>query len=353
MEAEGSRVRARVVAYLFAAAILTSRAALAAPILPESWPAESEVPGVPVTIPSISPFVPRDIGPDAPPAQAQVTWFAPAGAAPDRKAPAVVMLHGSGGVLESREMTYGRQLAEMGVGAAVIDVFAARRHMAASFVDRIIEITETMAISDAYATLGWLKARPEIDGRRVVLWGFSYGAMASIFAANAAIADRLADRFQLGTTRFAGHIAFYGPCITHFDNDMTTGAPVLMAWGDRDELMNPSRCSTLANELRYGGSRVKTVIYPGAYHQWDGSWAGPRRIGRLLDGCEFRVDNDLVVRGTGLGVPMTNPFTRKLMLALCVGSEGYLMGRDDDVRQRSNRDVGAFLNEVFQRPRGG
>lgn len=40
------------------------------------------------------------------------------------------------------------------------------------------------------------------------------------------------------------------------------------------------------------------------------------------------------------------------MLALCVGSEGYLMGRDDAVRERSNQEVGNFLNSVFARPRG-
>ena len=340
-------------ALLFAVAGLLPLAALAAPTLPGVWPVEPSVPGQSVTIPSISPFVPRDISGDVPAADARVTWFAPAGAAADRKAPAVVLLHGSGGVQDARELTYGRQLAAMGIGAAVVDVFAARRHLATSFVDRIVEITETMAIADAYAALAWLKSKPEIDGDHVAIWGFSYGAMASIFAANAQIADRLADRFALGPTRFAGHVAFYGPCITRFDNDETTGAPVLMAWGDRDELMNPTRCQEQVDELRAGGSVVKTVVYPGAFHQWDGSWAGPRRIGRLLDGCEFRVDNQLVVRATGLGVPMTNPFTRKLMLALCVGSEGYLLGRDDEVRLRSNREVAAFLNEVFQRPRGG
>ncbi|BBK43345.1 hypothetical protein STVA_33650 [Allostella vacuolata] len=349
------RLRALIVAVAGLLPMLAQATlAQAMPTVPDAWPAPAGTAGQAVTIPSISPFVPRDIPGDVPKAEARVTWFAPAGAAADRKAPAVVLLHGSGGVLDARELTYGRQLAAMGIGAAVVDVFAARRHLATSFVDRVIEITETMAIADAYATLDWLRRRPEIDGRRVALWGFSYGAMASVFAANAGIADRLADRFGLGDIRFAGHVAFYGPCITTFDEERTTGAPVLMAWGDADELMNPVRCNQLADELRAGGSTVRTVVYPGAYHQWDGSWAGPRRIGRLLDGCGFRVDTDLVVRTDGIGVPMTNPFIRKLMLALCVGSDGYLMGRDDAVRERSNREVGAFLNAVFRQPsRGG
>lgn len=341
-------MRSRLRAFVLAA-LLAPAAALAAPPVPERWPEAGSAAGQPVRVPSISPFVPRDIEAEFRKTDAVVTWFAPQAASARRKAPAVVLLHGSGGVQEAREMTYGRQLAAMGIGAAVVDVFAARRDLATGFVDRIVEITETMAIADAYATLAWLKSRPEIDAERVALWGFSYGAMSSVFAANRAIADRLADRFVLGPTRFAGHVAFYGPCITTFDDRRTTGAPVLMAWGDADELMNPERCNQLADDLRAGGSDVRTAVFPGAYHQWDGGWAGPRRIGRLLDGCGFRVDHDLVVRTDGIGLPMTNPILRKLMLGLCVGSEGYLLGRDDAVRERSNREVARFLNQVFAR----
>ncbi|MGE0715432.1 MAG: dienelactone hydrolase family protein [Alphaproteobacteria bacterium] len=318
----------------------------------DPWP-DTENAGQEVAIPSFSPFVPRDIGETAPAATARVTYFAPAGADAARKAPAVVMLHGAGGVVGSRELTYGRQLAAMGIGAAVVDVFGARRDLATSFQDRVIEITETMAMTDAYATLAWLAKRPEIDASRAALWGFSYGAMSSVYAANAVTAERLASTFGLGTTRFAAHVAFYGPCITTFEDGTTTGAPVLMAWGSGDELINPERCNALADDLRRGGSDVEVIVYQGAYHQWDGGWAGPRRIGRSLDGCSFRVGSDLSVRAGGLGFPMNNSFTRKLMLALCVGSDGYLMGRDDEVRAQSNRAVARFLGRVLRIPGPG
>jgi dienelactone hydrolase len=235
----------------------------------------------------------------------------------------------------------------------VVDVFAARRDRATAFIDRIIEITETMALADAFATLAWLRQQPEIDVRRVALWGFSYGAMASMFATSATISARFAERFGLGDIRFAGHIAFYGPCIATFDDKRTTGAPVLMAWGDGDALMNAKRCGALADDMRAGGSDVQVVVYPGAYHQWDGGWPGPRKIGRLLDQCEFRIGRDLVVRSGALGLPMVNPFTRKIILALCVSSEGYLIGSDEAVRAKSNRAVADFLGQVFRNgPRG-
>jgi hypothetical protein len=82
-------------------------------------------------------------------------------------------------------------------------------------------------------------------------------------------------------------------------------------------------------------------------HQWDGSRPGPRPIGRLLNDCDFQVERDLTVRDGNLGLAMGGSFSRKLILANCVGSEGYLIGRDDAVRARSDRDVAAFLSAAF------
>jgi acetyl esterase/lipase len=161
-------------------------AARAEPAFTDPWPAVGDAAGRIVAVPSHSPFVPSEIGPGAPATPARVTWYPPAGTDAANSAPAVVLLHGAAGIDEHREPTYARQLAAMGIGAAVVDVFGARRDLATSFTDRVIRITETMALADAYATLAWLKARPEIDGGRVAVWGFSYGAMASIVATNAA-----------------------------------------------------------------------------------------------------------------------------------------------------------------------
>lgn len=322
--------------------------------LADPWPDPPEIAGEAVRIDSASPFVPADMGPDAPPATAEVTWYPPVTAEGAPPAPAVVLLHGASGVLPARERAYARQLAAMGVGAAVVDVFGARRDRGGGFQQRLLEITETMAMADAFATLGWLAARPEIDGDRVVLWGFSYGAMASLYAAHAATAARFAEAFGLGGRRFAGHIAFYGPCIARFADPRTTGAPILMAWGDEDALIDAARCRETADAFAAGGSAVTTAIYPGAYHQWDGGRPGPHMIGRRLDGCDFRIGPDLGVTAGPLSLPMTGPASRRLLLALCIGSEGYLLGADAAVRDRSNRDVAAFLRQAFgPRSEGG
>ena len=316
--------------------------------LVDPWPDPASVAsirGEDVTFPTSSPFAPKDIGrndEDDPPGAAIGRLFLPPGSHADHTVPAVVLLHGAGGVIANRELTYGPQLAAMGVAALVIDTFGARRDRATSFVDRLIEITETMMAADAYAGLSYLASRPEIDPNRVVLTGFSYGAMATTYALYAQIANRLAPP----GLRFAGHVAFYGPCIARFEDKRTTGAPLLMLVGAEDELIDPERCAEVANELRSGGSAVEIITYPGAVHQWDGLFER-RLIGRNLAGCRLRVERDGTVRDRHTGLPMAGPFLRKVILALCVSSKPYPIGRDDHVRTMSNRDYGQFLSRIF------
>ncbi|HJS84115.1 MAG TPA: dienelactone hydrolase family protein [Acetobacteraceae bacterium] len=311
----------------------------------DPWPDLPSVRGVQqeaVTFRSSDPFVPAAI-PRAPARTVSGLLFLPADAGPNHATPAVVMLHGSAGMIADRAK-YGPQLAAMGVAVLLVKTYDSRRDLGTGFIERVLNITETMFVADAYAALRYLTARPEIDPRRVVLAGFSYGGMAAEYAMYAQIADALAPNGP----RFAGHVAFYAPCIARFADSRTTGAPLLMLYGAEDELIRPDRCAQVAEDLRAGGSEVEIIAYPGAVHQWDGGM--PRQlIGRQLAGCRFRVERDGTVRDENTRLPMSGPFLRKVILGLCVGSRPYPIGRDDAVRAQSNRDFGAFLARVFGR----
>jgi dienelactone hydrolase len=337
-------LRTLFLVFAMAAATLHSGPARA---VVESWPDPDRLTGVTgesVSFPSFSPFTPADMAdPEARvPTPSVATYFKPRLAS--AKAPAVVLLHGSSGVQGARELTYARQFAAMGIGALVVDAFAARRERGTGFIDRLLNITESMMLADAYAGLGWLAARPEIDAQRVAVVGFSYGALVSILAAQ----EQVARLFSPDGLRFAGHAAYYAPCIAAFDEPAATGRPVLILAGDKDEIVSPARCDSAAAALRAGGAEVEVIRYPDAYHQWDGAWPGPRRIGRTLDGCRLRVRADGTVHDRNTLLPMIDSFTRKIILGLCSDSSGYLIGRDDTVRARSNADLGRFLARVLK-----
>jgi dienelactone hydrolase len=312
----------------------------------DPWPDPDAVQGVRqerISFQSVDPFAPRDIG-RAPARTVHGLLFLPATAAPDHATPAVVMLHGSAGMIADRAK-YGPQLAAMGVAVLLVETYDSRRDLGAGFIERVLNITETMFVADAYAALAYLAARPEIDPHRVALAGFSYGGMATEYALYAQMADALAP----DGLRFVGHVAFYAPCIARFVDSRTTGAPLLMLYGGQDELMQPERCERLADELRGGGSQVDIIVYPGAVHQWDGGMER-RLIGRQLRGCRFRVERDGTVRDENTFLPMSGPFLRKLILGLCTSGRPYPIGRDDAVRAKSNRDFGIFLSRVFGAP---
>lgn len=314
----------------------------------DPWPDPAVTDGTqvePVTFPSLSPFTPGAVmRRNLPPTTAIGTLYLPRGA-PDHATPAVVLLHGAAGRVAERGAVYGQQLAAMGIAALVIDTFGARRDRATSFIGRVLNVTETMFVADAYAGLRYLATRREIDPHRVVLAGFSWGGMATTYALYAQLADALAPP----GLRFAGHVAFYAPCIARFADNRTTGAPLLMLYGGKDELIRPDRCAEVAADLRAGGSTVTTIVYPDAVHQWDGGM--PRMmIGRNLSGCRFRVERDGTVRDQRTLLPMNGPFLRKLILGLCVPNKPYPIGQDQAIRAQSNRDFGAFLTRVFAHP---
>jgi dienelactone hydrolase len=309
----------------------------------DPWPDPEAVHGVheqEIAFPSSDPFVPRDIG-RASARTVRGLLYLPATARPDHTTPAVVMLHGSAGLIYDRAK-YGPQLAAMGIAVLLVATYDSRRDLGTGFIERVLNITETMFVADAYGALAYLAARPEINPRKVVLAGFSYGGMATEYAMYAQLAEALAPN----GLRFAGHVAYYAPCIARFVDSRTTGAPLLMLYGADDELMQPQRCEALANELRHGGSRVDIIVYPGAVHQWDGGMER-RLIGRQLRGCRFRVERDGTVRDENTFLPMSGPFLRKLILGLCTANRPYPIGKDDAVRAKSNRDFGRFLAQVF------
>ena len=121
----------------------------------DPWPAVETTDGVrieAVSFLSSNAFTPAELLHGKPqPAVAVATLYLPPHAAPDHRTPAVIFLHGAAGMIGARSETYGRQLAAMGIAALTIDTFGARTELASSFIGRVLHITETMFVADAYA----------------------------------------------------------------------------------------------------------------------------------------------------------------------------------------------------------
>ena len=278
----------------------------------------------------------------AAPAAVALTPYLPPGASAAHPVPAVVLLHGSIGNVAERGWRYGLPLAAQGIAVLLPETYASREDLGRSFIGRALHITETMFDADAYAALDALSHRPDIQPSHIALIGFSYGGMATQYAA----ARTIADRFARDGERFAAFASYYGPCIARFDDVRTTGAPLLMMYGDRDELIDHARCAQVADDFRQGGSAVTVIDYPGAVHQWDGELP-LHLVGRHLAACDFRGARDGVIHDRNTGLAMIGPITRGISLFLCTGARHWPIGRDDAVAAQSNAELTRFLAAAF------
>jgi dienelactone hydrolase len=202
------------------------------------------------------------------------------------RVPAVVMMHGRGGVysslakgqydaatLSKRHLFWGRHWAEIGYVALLVDSFSTRGYPAGfsihSYDARPEAVNEvTVRPLDAYGGLRYLRSRSDVDAARVVLQGWSNGGSATIASLAgqtiAAAGLDIANGFEAG-------IAFYPACGLHdqFQDGVRPAAPLLILSGDNDEEVSAARCSRMVRAIKKQGGDAEIVIYPGATHDFD------------------------------------------------------------------------------------
>ena len=181
------------------------------------------------------------------------------------KLPAVVLLHGSGGV-GTNVVDWGDELNAMGVATFIVDAFTARGIVQTSTQQAVLG---RLAMTyDAYRALEVLDKHPRIDGKRVALMGFSRGGQSALYAS--------LKRFQkmhgaAGGRDFAAYIPFYASCGTKFIADEEVSPhPIRLFHGAADNYVPVAPCREYVARLKAKGADVTLTEYPGAYHVFDG-----------------------------------------------------------------------------------
>ncbi|MDQ2889169.1 MAG: prolyl oligopeptidase family serine peptidase [Gemmatimonadota bacterium] len=136
---------------------------------------------------------------------------------------------------------------------------------------------------DIAAAVALLKRRPDVDARRVGVWGGSYGGyMTALSLARfpdnftvgvdfAGVHDwnlewaKMADTWDESKEMTARHIAFASSPMADLSR---WRAPVLLIQGDDDRNVVFSQTVQLAEDLRNRGVHVETLIYPDETHEW-------------------------------------------------------------------------------------
>ncbi len=179
------------------------------------------------------------------------------------KVPAVILMHGSGGVSGQAD-EWARFLTDRGVASFMVDCFTARG-LDTTFANQ--EALGRLAmIIDAYRAFDVLARHPRINKQRIALMGFSRGGQATLYAA--------VRRFQAmhGPQQgsFAGYLSFYPAChIRYRDDEHLVERPVQVLHGTADDLNPIGPCRDYVARVQRAGGRIHLHEFPDARHVFD------------------------------------------------------------------------------------
>ena len=218
------------------------------------------------------------------------------------KLPAIIMVHGSGGLSASPDH-WARELNVAGVAVFILDSFAGRGII--STVTDQSQLDHLAMAVDAYRALGVLAAHPRVDPARIAVIGFSKGAVAAVYSAN----TRFRQLLGPANAEFAAHIGLYTPCNTAYrDDDKVTGKPIRLHHGIPDDWVSIEPCRAYVARLKQAGADVALTEYPESYHAYDNpAYAKPLKVAQAQTSrnCSVREGDNGGIVNAKTGAPYT------------------------------------------------
>ena len=204
------------------------------------------------------------------PTQLDALLWRPTGGGPS---PAIVLLHGCGGLMgngrapTARHREWAVRFAALGFVALHVDSFRPRGFNEVCTQQQPTARPAVERPRDAYAALLWLQAQRFVDPARVGIMGWSHGGSTTLWTVSAATRARPPGLVH----DFVAAVAFYPGCAApvSFRPGWNTNIPLLVLIGEADDWTPAPACHALAERAAIHGSPVEFVFYPGAHHGFD------------------------------------------------------------------------------------
>ena len=194
--------------------------------------------------------------------------------------PAIVVMHGCGGLSERFKQVMMERLVSWGYVTLVIDSFA-NHEVKNGCGEHRARSRRDLRPFDAVGGLQYLSTRPFVASNRIGLLGYSQGAWAALYVAQA----RSSPIFQNSSNRkYRAVVAFYPECSSYFD---VVEIPTLVLIGENDEWTPAHQCIDMMKRRGEKGALLDLQVYPGAHHGFD--WID-FRPGRKVDGHHLEYD---------------------------------------------------------------
>ena len=172
------------------------------------------------------------------------------------KVAAVILMEGSGGIGPNLQQ-WVETINGLDMASFVPDSYAGRGITDSSKLDWLAQMI------DAYRALGVLAAHPNIDPKRIAIFGLSKGGMTALYSSNV----RFRDMYGSTNVEFAAHIVLYGPCVrTYRDDGKVTGKPIRLFHGTADDVFSIQACREYVARLKQSGVDAQLTEFPDAHH---------------------------------------------------------------------------------------
>jgi dienelactone hydrolase len=252
--------------------------------------------------------------------------------------PAVVLVHGSGGVGFNSGMWAG-ELNKAGFATFVTDSFTGRG-ITNTITDQSQLSSYTM-MNDAFAALAVLAKHPRIDPDKIAVMGFSKGAIPSLYASM----NRFQSAYASEGATFAAYIGFYTPCNTALiDDEKVSAKPIRLYHGVADDWVPVGPCRDYVARLKKAGANIDLVEYPGATHAFDNQMIqGTMQLPQALTGrkCHFEEKQQGVIINSDTGQPVTSNDP-------CI-ERGVTIAYNAEATDAARKDVVEFLSKLFNK----
>ena len=184
-----------------------------------------------------------------------------------RPGPVVIMMPGTDGV-DQRQEFYRSHLLSAGIGTLVVDI---KTGVFTGLRDRPKAGYFTPV---GYEAMRLLRKRPDVDGERIGVMGWSFGGTVSLRLAHHRYRQRWLGGGEKG---FAAFVGIYGGC-TRSPRVRLPDVPILILIGTADTYTDPARCEIFQDLHR----NVTVVFFEGAHHGFDKQGINRQRGSRIM-----------------------------------------------------------------------
>jgi dienelactone hydrolase len=263
--------------------------------------------------------------------------------------PAMVLLHGSGGLQGpsgANIKKWAGTLNDWGVATFLVDSFGPRG--VTSTVADQSKLSSWGNVADGLAALKVLGADSRVNRNRIGVMGWSRGGTAAINS----VLETVRRIIIADDLKFAVHVVFSGAAELRNRDRATDQSPILFFHGESDNYTRIGPVHEFADWAQSKGSPVDFVSYPSTYHDFDvqgGGFSGVSKSTQVFTKCDMVVDVSIgrVIRLNHVDNPNASPEAVRAYLGSCPG-HGANYAFNPTARANAVEKIHDFLKQYLQ-----